>query len=120
LSHLRAFKLTEEDLHPDCRKIRVEGELDLAVAEQLEQALVRAGAECREVLIDLGGCEFIDSTGIAAIVNAHKRLAERGTRVVACAPSTQVLRVLSVTGLTANGLVFQNVEEALSPPLQAP
>jgi anti-anti-sigma factor len=115
MSHPRAFKLIEEDLHPDCRKIQVEGELDLAVAEQLEEALVRVGAECREVLIDLARCEFIDSTGIAAIVSAHKRLVEQGGRVVAYAPSAQVLRVLSVTGLTANGLVFENVEEALSP-----
>jgi anti-sigma B factor antagonist len=114
LSHLRAFKLIEEDLRPDCRKIQVEGELDLAVAEQLERALVRIGAECREVLIDLERCEFIDSTGIAAIVHAHKQLAEQGGRVVVCAPAAQVLRVLSITGLTANGLVFENVEEALS------
>jgi anti-sigma B factor antagonist len=122
LSQLRAFKLIEEDLRPDCRKIRVEGELDLAVAEQLEQALIRVGAECQEILIDLARCEFIDSTGIAAIVHAHKRLAEQGGRLVTYAPCAQVLRVLSVTGLTANGLVFENVEEALSPvspPVQA-
>ncbi|HEV7770719.1 MAG TPA: STAS domain-containing protein [Solirubrobacterales bacterium] len=112
---MRAFKLIEEDLRPDCRRIQVEGELDLAVAEQLAEALVRVGAECREVLIDLERCEFIDSTGIAAIVHAHKRLAEQGVRAVACAPSAQVLRVLSVSGLTSNGLVFDNVEEALSP-----
>jgi len=111
---LRAFKLIEEDLRPDCRKIQVEGELDLAVAGQLEESLVRAGAGYREVLIDLERCEFIDSTGIAAIVQAHRQLAEQGGRVVVCAPSAQVLRVLSITGLTANGLVFENVEEALS------
>jgi len=110
---LHAFKLVEEDLRPDCRKIQVEGELDLAVAEQLEEALVRVGAECPEVLIDLERCEFIDSTGIAAIVQAHKRLAEQGGRVVACAPSAQVFRILSITGLTANGLVFESAEEAL-------
>lgn len=98
----------------------MEGELDLAVAEQLEEALVRSGAECLEIVIDLKRCEFIDSTGIAAIVHAHKRLAEQGGRLVVYAPCAQVLRVLSVTGLTANGLVFENVEEALSPPLQAP
>jgi anti-sigma B factor antagonist len=115
LSHLRTFKLAEEDLRPDCRKIQVQGELDLAVAGQLEQAIVRAGGECREILLDLERCEFIDSTGIAAIVHAHKRLAEEGGRLVAYAPCAQVLRVLSVTGLTANGLVFENVEEALSP-----
>jgi anti-sigma B factor antagonist len=115
MSHLRAFRLIEEDLRPDCRRVQIEGELDLAVAGRLEEALVRVGAECREVLIDLESCEFIDSTGIAAIVNAHRRLAEQGGRAVACAPSAQVLRVLSVSGLTANGLVFDSVEEALLP-----
>jgi anti-sigma B factor antagonist len=120
LSHLRAFKLIEEDLGPDCCRIQVEGELDLAVAEQLEQVLARVGADCREILIDLTRCEFIDSTGIATIVHAHKRFAEQGGRVVACAPSDQVLRVLSVTGLTANGLVFDNVDDALGQTLQAP
>jgi anti-sigma B factor antagonist len=115
MSHLRAFRLIEEDLRPDCRRVQVEGELDLAVARQLEEALVRVGGERRQIVIDLEGCEFIDSTGIAAIVNAHNRLAEQGGRVVACAPSAQVLRVLSVSGLMANGLVFESVEEALSP-----
>jgi anti-sigma B factor antagonist len=115
LSHLRAFKLIEQDLRPGCRKIQVEGELDLAVAEQLEAALMRVGAECREVFIDLERCEFIDSTGIAAIVHAHQQLGEQGGRVVVCAPSAQVLRILSVTGLTGNGLVFESVEEALLP-----
>jgi anti-sigma B factor antagonist len=114
MSHLRVFKLTERDLHSECREIQVEGELDLAVAEQLEEGLARAGAECRYVLISLESCEFIDSTGIAAIVHAHNRLAERGVRVAVYAPSNQVLRLLSLTGLTSNGMVFESAEEALS------
>lgn len=114
MSHVRAFRLTERDVRPGCREIQVEGELDLAVAEQLEEALVEAGEKCRQILINLEDCEFIDSTGIAVVVQAHNRLAERGGRVVICAPTEQVLRVLSVTGLTNNGLVFESVEEALS------
>jgi anti-sigma B factor antagonist len=114
MSRLQTFKLTERNLRPGCREIQVEGELDLAVAEQLERALARAGAECRQVLIDLESCGFIDSTGIAAIVHAHRQLVVRGGRVAVYAPSDQVRRILSVTGLTANGLVFDNAEEALS------
>jgi anti-anti-sigma factor len=114
LSHLRTFKLIERDLRPGCREIQVEGELDLAVAEQLADGLSRAGAECQHLLIGLGSCEFIDSTGIAAIVHAHNEFAERGGRVAVYAPADQVLRVLSVTGLTSNGLVFESAEEALS------
>lgn len=114
MSHLRTFKLIERDLRPGCREIQVEGELDLAVADQLADGLARAGAECRHVLIGLESCDFIDSTGIAAIVHAHNELAERGGRLAVFAPGKQVLRVLSVTGLTSNGMVFENAEEALA------
>jgi anti-anti-sigma factor len=114
MSHLRTFKLIERDLRPGCREIQVEGELDLAVADQLADGLARAGAEGLHILIGLESCEFIDSTGIAAIVHAHNEFAERGGRVAVYAPADQVLRVLSVTGLTANGMVFESAEEALS------
>jgi anti-sigma B factor antagonist len=114
VSHLRAFRLIERDLQPDCREIQIEGELDLAVAEQLAEALTRAGTECRRILISLESCEFIDSTGIAAIVHAQNEFAKQGGRVAVYAPADQVLRVLSLTGLTSNGLVFESAEEALS------
>ena len=114
MSHLQTFKLVEWDLRPGCREILVEGELDLAVVDQLTDGLTRAGAECRHLLIGLQSCGFIDSTGIAAIVHAHNEFAERGGRVAVYAPTDQVLRVLSVTGLTSNGLVFENAEEAFS------
>lgn len=114
---MQAFKLSEHERRPGCREIRVEGELDLAVADQLRDTLERAVAESSEVLIRLEACEFIDSTGIAVIVHAHKHAADEGKRAVAiCAPSSQVFRVLSVTGLTDNGLVFESAEEALSAP----
>ena len=114
MSHLRTFKLIERDFRPGCREILVEGELDLAVADQLVDGLTRAGTECRHLLISLESCEFIDSTGIAVIIRAYNEFAERGGRVAVYAPTDQVLRVLSVTGLTSNGMVFENAEEALS------
>lgn len=114
MSHLQTFNLIERDLRPGCREILVEGELDLSVADQLADGLARAGAECRHLLIGLEGCEFIDSTGIAAIVHAHNEFAKRGGRVVVYAPADQVLRVLAVTGLTSNGMVFESADEALS------
>jgi anti-sigma B factor antagonist len=113
MSHLRAFKLTEKELRPGCREIQVEGELDLAVAEQLEDALERACTAEGKVLVGLEKCDFIDSTGIATIVRAHRRVASQGGSVVVCSPSDQVLRILSITGLTDNGLVFGSAEEAL-------
>jgi anti-sigma B factor antagonist len=108
------FRLVERELNPGVREILVQGELDLAVAEQLQEAIERAGSDCSQILIGLEGCEFIDSTGIAVIIQAHNRFAEEGRRVAVYAPASQVLRVLSVTGLTANGLVFDSAAEALA------
>lgn len=111
---MRAFKLTEREPQPGCKEIRVEGELDMAVADRLREAIEGVGPDFKQILICFEECEFIDSTGIAIVVRAHHQLSDEGRRVAIYGPSGQVLHVLSITGLTENGLVFENAEEALS------
>ncbi len=111
---MQRFDITAKDLKPGCRDIQVKGELDLAVAGRLDEVLAAAVAECSYVLVGLDGCDFIDSSGIAVILRAHTRMLEADRRLAVYAPSDQVLRVLSMTGLTANGLVFDSAEEALA------
>lgn len=111
---MQRFNVTERDLQPGCRDIQVEGELDLAVAGRLDEVLTRAVAECSRVLVGLERCSFIDSSGIAVILRAHNRMEEEGNHLVVYAPTDQVLRVLSMTGLTSNELVFDSAEEALA------
>jgi anti-sigma B factor antagonist len=113
---MQTFRLIERRLRPGCHEIRIEGEVDLAVADQLAEALERAASEHDQVLIGLQRCEFIDSTAIAVIVHAHNKMATEGRRIVVYAPSSQVHRILSITGLTENGLVFETADEALSEP----
>jgi anti-sigma B factor antagonist len=111
---IRRFEIAERELAPDCLDIQVIGELDLAVSSRLDEALENAVAAYLRVLIDLERCTFIDSSGIAVILRAHTRMTEQGRKLAVYAPADQVLRVLSMTGLTANGLVFENAEEALT------
>lgn len=111
---MQRFNVKATDRQPGCRDIQVEGELDLAVAGQLDEVLTAAAAECERVLVGLESCAFIDSSGIAVILRAHNRMEEEGHRLAVYGPSDQVLRVLSMTGLTANGLVFASAEEALA------
>jgi anti-sigma B factor antagonist len=103
------FTLTEAEIEDGCREIRVEGELDLAVSDQLREAIV--GCPSDQILISLQSCQFIDSSGIAIIVRAH---CADGSRVVVHSPSNQVLRILEMTGLTASGVVFADREQALA------
>ena len=108
------FKVTERDVESGARDVQIEGELDLAVAGELDKVLTAAVEQCSQVVVGLERCTFIDSSGIAVILRAHNRMREDGNQLAVYAPSDQVLRVLSMTGLTANGLVFDSAEQALT------
>lgn len=54
--------------------VRVEGELDVATAPVLDEAMERAEAtDAATIVIDLTGVSFIDSTGLRALLGAHAR-----------------------------------------------
>jgi anti-sigma B factor antagonist len=83
--------------------VRVAGELDLATAPQLEEALLpglRAGGSA---LLDLRGLDFMDSTGVRVIVAGHLAAEEHGGKLslVRTAPESAVARVLEISGLDA-------------------
>lgn len=107
---VRQFRINEADLDSDCREMQVEGELDLAVADQLRERLETAARAGRKVCLCLERCDFIDSTGIAIIVAAHKLMAKTGGRLFLCNPSGQVSRILRISGLSDVGLVSPSVE----------
>jgi anti-anti-sigma factor len=64
------------------------------------QAAIDRAADADHVLVDLAGCEFLDSTGIAVLIRAREARAGEGRDLAICSPRSQVLRVLEVTGLT--------------------
>ena len=82
--------------------VTVVGEVDLAsepaMRAQIEQAL---SAAPDELVFDLAGVQFIDSSGVAQMLVAAKRVAAVSVRN----PSRIAQRVLEVSGLT--GLLKQ-------------
>lgn len=111
---MRPFRISEADLDSRCREVRVEGELDLSVADRLQERLEVAAGEDLDVFVSLERCDFIDSTGIAAIVAAHKLAASRGRRLCVCSPAGQVSRTLAVTGLSDVGLIYASLDAAMA------
>ena len=63
--------------------LRLSGELDIATSGTLRQSLDALRDEGQENLVlDLSGVTFCDSTGLGTIVWLHRQLAERGGAVV--------------------------------------
>ncbi len=110
---MRPFRISEQDLDPGARELRVEGELDIAVAGQLKSRLDAAAAEDVDVFVRLDECDFIDCTGLAAIVSAGKLMASKGRRLRLCNASAQVARLLDLTGLNDDGLACDPQETRL-------
>ncbi len=80
--------------------LAIAGELSLAEAPTLEHQLQEVlDAATADVVLDLGGIEFIDSTGLGVLVRAHQRASERGISFRVCNARTQARRLLSLTGL---------------------
>ena len=77
--------------------LRLDGELDLATAPLLEEALVDLGSE-RDVHLDLALLTFLDSSGVHVIV-ALARSLDGSRSVVLVNPSTAVRRCLEITGI---------------------
>jgi anti-anti-sigma factor len=103
---VRPFRLTEQRIWPGCIEIDVEGEIDLAVSDQLRAAFEAVRADPCHVLLDLDACTFIDSSGLAVIVAAGRNLADRGRQLLLSGVQGQVRRILWVTGLTEDGLLI--------------
>lgn len=94
--------------------ITVEGELDMNTAADLERELEGpVSAAESPLLIDLSGCEFIDSTGIALIVRSWQALNGDG-RFALCGVGDQVKRVLDITGLEETIPTHPDREQALA------
>ena len=81
--------------------LTVRGELDLSTAPELREPLEQALQQDQpSILIDLTDCDFVDSTGVALIVEAWQRVdGQQDGRIALCCPNPQVRRVLEITGI---------------------
>ena len=84
---------------PGYRGCRLTGEIDFTSTGPLQVTLngmILPGGGT--VVVDLSGIEFIDSSGLGALIGANRIAKERGTRLVLVA-SAAVRRLLQVTAL---------------------
>src|SRR3954471_3832663 len=71
-------------LDPRVQQITLSGALDLSNERQLRSMLAGAvGDRSRELVVDLRGVTFIESSVLAVLVHAHQQL-ERQARAMAC------------------------------------
>ena len=84
------------------RAVRVvaSGELDLAAAPQLDDALRQALATADDIIVDLSAVRFIDSTGLYTIVGAVREAETSGVSLrIRSTLRPQVARLFEIVGM---------------------
>ena len=78
--------------------IELEGELDLAGANALEQELATPEVDgTGAIVLDLRGVNFMDSSGLRVIAVTLQDAQERGRRFALVPGAAQVMRVFDIT-----------------------
>jgi anti-sigma B factor antagonist len=84
----------------DGASVVLRGEVDMATAPQLREALFAIlDTGVTSITIDCRGLEFLDSSGIGVLIAVRKRLGDDGTLTLE-APPAHVRKVLELTGVT--------------------
>lgn len=114
-SHTRsaAVALSQRELDGGTGVLEAQGDLDLSSAPKLKWALadLLEGGHAN-VVIDLSGVGFIDSTALGVLVGAQRN--RGGTRMALVCANADVLKIFELTGLDGTFEIFSTFEEALT------
>lgn len=95
--------------------ISVSGEIDVYTAPSLRERLNELVASgYYNLVVDMEGVEFLDSTGLGVLVGGLKRVRSHdGTLRLVCAQE-KILKVFRITGLTKVFPIHATLAEALA------
>lgn len=95
--------------------LKLEGEFDSFETELVRESFERCMAEGKSsVVLDLDGMTFANSTTIAYLITAQKRVGAMGGRLILARPRDFIRKTLATLGLDSVLPVAESVDEALA------
>ncbi len=94
------FSAADEQVDPKTHVVAVAGEIDIFTAPEFKERISGAIDAGREVVVvDLAGTTFVDSSSLGVLISAHRRLRDRGGRLIIACDVAPVLNTFKITGL---------------------
>jgi anti-sigma B factor antagonist len=98
-----------------CAVLRVGGEVDVYSAPQLRERVIQLVADgIRHIVADLREVDFLDSTGLGALVGSLKRLREQDGSLRLVTRAGRIPQLFSITGLDRVFALHPSVPEAIT------
>jgi anti-sigma B factor antagonist len=108
------FAVSRRDLDARTSVVSVQGELDLTSAPQLKWMLVDSlEAGHTQLVVDLSGTTFMDSTALGVLVGVNRTLGTDGRLAIVCAGSA-LLKIFELSGMDGVFHIFATLDDALA------
>ncbi len=105
----------ERSEHGKFSLLAVSGEVDIATAPRLRKQLDELmEMDQTDVVVDLDGIDFLDSTGLGVLVGALKRLRARGGELHLICTQPRIHKVFDLTGPTKMFQIHKTVGDAVA------
>jgi anti-sigma B factor antagonist len=112
---MREFHLETVGPIGDCVVLQVIGEVDVYTAPLLREQIRELAAKGAEhVIADLSQVDFLDSTGLGALVGGLKRLREADGSLSLVIRTPRILRIFEITGLTKALAIQRSAADAIT------
>lgn len=92
--------------------VRLRGEVDLSWSQQVRKTILEALDDSPQVGVELSQVSYIDSSGIAALVEGFQNAREKGSKFGLVAASKAVMAVLQLARLDRVFPMFPTLEDA--------
>lgn len=93
--------------------LTLQGEVDVYTAPRLKESLIESiESGCANVLVDLEGVDFIDSSGLGVLVGGLRRAKENSGTIRLVCTRENVLKIFRITGLDRVFPIFVDTAEA--------
>lgn len=94
--------------------VALQGEVDLQTSPQVRKELLQCLGEAFHVFVDLAGVTYIDSSGVASLVEAFQLARKNGTRFGLVGVSDAAMRVLQLARLDRVFAIFPSLDDAIA------
>ena len=98
----------------DWAVLRIWGEVDLSWSQDVRRQVLEAYARAKALAVQLDGVSYIDSSGIAALVEGFQHARSKGGRFALLAPSEAVRAVLELARLDRVFPIYDDLAAARS------
>lgn len=108
------IKITTHKLTDDAVMAEIHGEIDVYTSPKVKEALTELTDKGKyNLIINLEGVRYIDSTGLGVLIGALKKVREHNGTISIICTNPQIKKIFNITGLVKIFGIYKDQSEAL-------